>query len=247
MSETDHLALLRDPRLAELITAATPAWLWSPDATRILWANAVGAALFGASTLRALIARSFDPKRHPAAAQVARLADALPEGGAPRLERLRGFAPGVGRLLTCRCVRLAFAEDTAILVAATEAAGPRLTAAERLRRLFEGFDGPFATFSSDGTLVHATPGAARLLGDAGTLAAAGGAELAAAAFHAGQASGDTPVGRLTLERFGSDPTVLFVTIAPQPEPSIQAGDETAAPDAPEAPVAETATSKTSVA
>src|SRR5262249_21779134 len=67
------------------------------------------------------------------------------------------------------------------------------------------------------------------------------------AFHAGQASGDTPVGRLTLERFGSDPTVLFVTIAPLPEPSIQAGDETAAPDAPEGPVAETATSKTSVA
>src|SRR5689334_23175886 len=143
MSETDHLALMRDPRLAELITAATPAWLWAEDASRIVWANAVGAAMFGAPTLRALVEKSFDPRKHPAAAQVARLASALPADAPPRLERLRGFAPGIGRLLTCRCSRLTFAEGAAgILVAATEPAGTSLPVDERLRRLFDGFDGP---------------------------------------------------------------------------------------------------------
>src|SRR3954453_16733093 len=105
MSETDHLALMRAPCLAELITAATPAWLWAEDASRIVWANAVGAAMFGAVTLRALVEKGMDPKKHPAAIQVARLEHALPDDGPPRLERLRGFAPGIGRLLTCRCSR----------------------------------------------------------------------------------------------------------------------------------------------
>src|SRR5689334_2573069 len=155
MSDTDHLALMRDPRLAELITAATPAWLWTEDASRIVWANAVGAAMFGAGTLRAVVEKTFDPRKHPAAMQVARLARALPATASPRLERLRGFAPGVGRLLTCRCSRLTFADGPAgILVAATEPAGPTLSVDERLRRLFDGFGGAFAAFSSEGSLIH---------------------------------------------------------------------------------------------
>ena len=32
-----------DPRLAVHATSALPAWLWSVDGTRILWANPVGA------------------------------------------------------------------------------------------------------------------------------------------------------------------------------------------------------------
>ncbi len=38
-----------DPRLAVHATSALPAWLWSTDGTRILWANPVGARLFGAA------------------------------------------------------------------------------------------------------------------------------------------------------------------------------------------------------
>jgi hypothetical protein len=38
-----------DPRLAVHATSATPAWLWSVDSTRILWANPVGARLFNAA------------------------------------------------------------------------------------------------------------------------------------------------------------------------------------------------------
>jgi PAS domain S-box-containing protein len=151
-------------------------------------------------------------------------------------------------LLTCRCSRLTFADGAAgILVAATEPAGPTLPVDERLRRLFEGFEGPFAAFSSQGSLIHAAPDAARLLGNAGTLAAAGAADLAAAVFQHGQAAGDTPVGRLTLERFGTEPAALFVTIAPLPEPEIPApSEEPAMPEAGERaqPSAETTVAET---
>ena len=50
---SQELALLRHPRLAALATSAWPAWLWSADGSQILWANAVGAALFGAATVSA--------------------------------------------------------------------------------------------------------------------------------------------------------------------------------------------------
>src|SRR5580693_5292855 len=72
-SVESELALLRDPRLAALATGVLPAWLWSADASRILWANGVGAALFGAADAIALAPRRFDVK-NPAAAQVIRLA-----------------------------------------------------------------------------------------------------------------------------------------------------------------------------
>ena len=38
-----------DPRLAVHATSALPAWLWSVDGVRILWANPVGARVFGAA------------------------------------------------------------------------------------------------------------------------------------------------------------------------------------------------------
>ena len=49
-----QLSCLRDSRLAPLATSALPAWLWSADATRIVWANPTGAAIFGASTWAAI-------------------------------------------------------------------------------------------------------------------------------------------------------------------------------------------------
>src|SRR6476620_651440 len=93
-----HLAFLRDPRLAALATSALPAWLWSTDATRIVWANPIGAAMLGASTSGAIGDRAFDPA-HLAVAESARLATTLTPGAPPRLERLRGFGAGVGRAL----------------------------------------------------------------------------------------------------------------------------------------------------
>src|SRR5262245_24322456 len=217
MGETDHLGLMRDPRVAELITADRPAWLWAPDATRILWANAVGTAMFGAASVRALAERRFDA-RHPAALQVARLADALPADAAPRLERLRGFASGIGRLLTCSCARITLGDGgTAILIAATDAAGPSLAAPERVQRLFDGIEGDVAVFSADGSLIHATPKANHILGDATHLAAI--RKIASEAHDTGQAVGETPGGRATVERLGAGPAAILVaTLTPLPEP-----------------------------
>jgi PAS domain S-box-containing protein len=223
MSETDHLAFMRDPRFADLVASALPAWLWAIDATRVLWTNASGAALLGAATVGALQQRQFD-RKHPAARQVARLADALPPDAARR-DRLQGFAAGVGRLLTCSCARLALADGTpAILIAATEPAGPRLPFPERIRRLLDGFDGPFAAFSRDGRLVHAAPEIRGRLGGIATLAAAGAAELAATAHETGRAVGETPLGLLTLERIGTGKTeILLAILATVPTP--QAAEE----------------------
>src|SRR3981189_2296664 len=96
-----HPGFLSDPRLAAHATSAAPVWLWSADATRVLWANAVGAAIFDAATPAALAGRHFDP-HHQAASQILRLAASLRPGGAARLERLRGFRGGFRVLLWAR-------------------------------------------------------------------------------------------------------------------------------------------------
>ena len=167
-----ELALLRDPRLAALATSPWPAWLWSADASRLLWANAAGAALFGAADTRQCVERRFDAK-NPTAAQIVRLAATLPSAGPPRLERLRGFGLGFGRALTCACSRLVVADGKAsVLVAATEPAGPALSLVERVRRLF-GDDEPLAAFTADGALVHASEAARAQLGGANSLSALG--------------------------------------------------------------------------
>jgi len=79
-----------DPRLAVHATGALPAWLWSVDGTRILWANPVGARLFGAANGATLAKKIFGPA-DARRRQVAQLAGQLSSSGAIRLQRLRGF------------------------------------------------------------------------------------------------------------------------------------------------------------
>jgi len=103
MSEAGSLLVyLCDPKLAPHVTAETPAWLWSADASRILWGNPAAAAIFNAATPAALAGHTIDPKG-TAALQMARLAGTLPHGSAPRLERLRGFGGRFGGALLCSC------------------------------------------------------------------------------------------------------------------------------------------------
>ena len=157
-------AVLRHPRLASLATAEWPVWLWDVDGSRILWANAVGAAIFGAETASACAKRRFSVSEVPAA-QVPRLAATLPSGGQERLERLRGFGGGLGRALTCACSRIV-ADDGggAVLIVAAEPAGPSLTLAERVQRLLDQDGEPAAIFTTDGGLVHANGKAQHWLG-----------------------------------------------------------------------------------
>jgi PAS domain S-box-containing protein len=208
-----HLAYLRDPRLAALATAATPAWLWSTDATRILWANPVGAAIFGLSPAD-IPARRFEP-RDQVATQIARLLGTLRLGAAARLERLRGFGTGIWRVLTCGCSRITLADHTAgVLVVAMEPAGPALTLAEQIRRLYDGSGLAVAAFAPDGALIHATPPAGARLGGAVTLATLGAAQLGADAVARGRAGGEIALGHVTVERLGADATTALVATLP---------------------------------
>jgi PAS domain S-box-containing protein len=216
-----HPGFWSDPRLAAHATSTAPAWLWSTDATRVLWANAVGAAIFDA-TPAALRARHFDAQ-DPAVAQVLRLAASLRPGGAARLERLRGFGTGF-RLLMCACSRIAVGDQTpGILVVAVEPAGPALSLAERVRRLYEGTDLAVAAFGPDGTLIHTTPEGDAKLGGATTLAGLGAERMAQDAIATGRATGDLHLGPLTIERLGADATtVLAATFGvAQPAPAAE--------------------------
>src|SRR5688572_1651318 len=156
---------LHDPRLRPLALRPAPAWLWSPDATRLLWANPTGAAVFNAPTPAALAVRTFD-RTHTAAAEVARVAATLRDNGALRLERLRGFGAAMGRMLTCACSRITLADGTAaVLIAAAEASGPHLPLQESVSRLLAANVDPIAVFGDDGVLIGATAAARRMIGD----------------------------------------------------------------------------------
>ena len=213
MSEAiSGLFWLRDPRLAPLALGPWPAWAWSLDGTRILFANPTGAAIFGAETPTALAACRFEGS--DVAAQVVRLAATLPEDGASRFERLRGFGAGLERTLTCRCARTRLSDGTdAILIAATEQAGPELSLAERVAYHLAETNAPVAAFAPDGTLIAATVDARAHLAGARTLAALGAEALAADADS--HAEGNTVAGRLTLDRVGA---VLFATFGAAPAP-----------------------------
>src|ERR1700694_5768993 len=153
-----------DPRLAVHATSALPVWLWSTDGTRILWANPVGARMFGAANGAALAKKIFGPA-DAHRRQVAQLAGRLPLSGATRLERLRGFGAPLGMLVTCGCARLDFAYGShGILVAAAETVGRTMRLLERLQRLIEGIDTPIAAFARDGMFVGASEAARPLLG-----------------------------------------------------------------------------------
>jgi len=207
-----ELALLRHSRLAALATSAWPAWLWSADGSRMLWANAVGAAIFGAATTA-----ECEPRRFTAsdtlAAQIIRLAATLPSGSQERLERLRGFGAGFGRALTCICSRIVLDDGiAAVLVAAAEPAGPALTLTERVRRLFTNADEAVAAFTPDGALLYANAVAQKRLAGATTLSALG-------------------IDTSAATTLGADATrALVVTLPPPPTeaPRAQAATEPAA-------------------
>ena len=226
-------ASLSDARLAAHALTPTPAWLWSGDGTRILWANPVGAAIFRVETADALQALRFEPDQ-ASAAQIIRLAETLPAGDMPRLERLRGLGAYIGKPLTCACSRFQSQNfSDAILVVATEAAGPNLTLDERIKRLLVGGDKPAAAFSADGELMRATDGAAPLLGDARDLPAIIGEPLAAQASRDGHAEGEAPAGRVTLDKLGAGNTYVlllaFSGAVKSAEPLEQTPEAVAAP------------------
>ena len=216
-----EFVLSRDARLsAQLVdhaTSASPAWLWSADGSRILWANAVGAAIFGAANISELASLRFEAKL-PAAAEIVRLAETLPSSGQARLERLRGFGASFGRTLTCVCSRLSLAGGSpAVLVIANEPAGRALPLSERVKRLFSDQAQAQAAFAPDGMLVAATSAAEQRFAGKPTLSALGLTATASKALAAGSADAPTEHGQVTMRRLGSGASaVLLATFGSEP-------------------------------
>jgi len=96
-----------DPRLAAHANGLLPAWLWSADGARILWANPAGLDVFGARDGAQLSEEIFGPA-DPHRRQIAQVARQLDPNGAVRMERLRGFGAAPGNLATCSCARIDF-------------------------------------------------------------------------------------------------------------------------------------------
>jgi PAS domain S-box-containing protein len=212
-----------DPRLAVHATSALPAWLWSIDGTRILWANPVGARLFGAANAPELAKKVFGPADSHRR-QVAQLAGRLPPSGAIRLERLRGFGAPLGMLVTCGCARLDFADGShAILVAAAETVGRPMPLIERLQRLVEGLDTPIAAFARDGMFVGASDAARSLFGFR-NLAEAGLDDARSDALKQGRVEQPIGIGHIVLQRVGAGADIglvaLIAPVAPRADPPI---------------------------
>jgi PAS domain S-box-containing protein len=227
-----------DPRLAVHATSATPAWLWSIDGTRILWANPVGARLFNAAHGAALANKIFGPADLHRR-QVARLAGRLPSNGAIRLERLRGFGAALGALVTCGCARLDFADGGhGILIASAEAAGRTMPLVERLQRLVEGIDAPIAALTRDGIFVGASNAARSLLGFR-NLAEVGLDDACSEALKQGRVETPVGIGHLILQRVGTGADVGLVALI-APGATQAAHTRHTAPASPEAAMTEPA-------
>ncbi len=217
-----QFACLSDQRLAAHALSPTPVWLWSTDATRVLWANPVAAAIFDATSPGALAALRFEAE-HAAAAQVARLAGTLPQGGAPRLERLRGFGAGYGTRLVCLCSRIVLADNSsAVLVVATERAGNDLALPDRAQRLLADIDRPAAVFTADGELIEAMPAARERFGDKRDLVALGAEQLAREASLNGRADGDIAAWPATVLRLGAGATMTLLVAFAASEAGVRA-------------------------
>ncbi|HWM82323.1 MAG TPA: histidine kinase dimerization/phospho-acceptor domain-containing protein [Pseudolabrys sp.] len=216
------LDCLLDPRLSPHAASPRPTWLWSTDGRRLLWANPVGAAIFGAPTPAATAALNFDAT-HTATVQIARLAASLIDNGAPRLERLRGFDARPGGMLTCACSRIALAGfGKAVLVVASERAGPDLPLDERTRRLFADIAQPVMAYAADGSALAAT---ATLTARLAELDQADGADalvqpaLVSDALMSGSATGDSRIGPLTLTRIGEGASTLVLAMPQMARPA----------------------------
>ena len=216
-----------DPRLAVHATSALPAWLWSTDGSRVLWANPVGARLFGAANGAALAKKTFGPA-DTSRRQIAQLAGRLPPTGAMRLERLRGFGAALGRLMTCSCALLVFPDGShGILIAAAETSGRAMPLIERLQRLVEGIETPIIAFASNGLFVGASEAARALFGFP-SFSEAGFDAARSEALANGRVERPIGTGHMVLQRVGTGSDIgLVALIAPGAAPATHPGEPTA--------------------
>jgi PAS domain S-box-containing protein len=242
MSEADvQLHGICDPRLAVHATSAMPVWFWSLDGARILWANAVGARLFGAANAAVLAERTIgaaDPHRR----QAAQLAMRLSPSSSARLERLRGFGAPLGRLLTCACARLTFADGTGgLLIAAVESAGRPMPLTERLASLVDSISTPAIIFTPNGALAGVNEPAKHFAALFSDLTGPGFDEARSGALRDGRSMLKMDIGRVSVHRVGSgDATALVALIGAKavPKPTPKPAAEVILPEADTGPTVE---------
>ena len=233
---TPQLAILLDPRLAAQALAPAPVWLWSPDADRILWANPAGAAIFDAASPGEAALLRFDA-RHSASVQIARLSGTLPHGGAPRLERLRGFGASIGATLVCLCSRVVLADgSSAILIASAERARKAIALPDRATRLLRDFGPAAAIFTADGEIIAAQPAAIERMGNQRDLVALGAEKLARDASLNDIAEGEIQAGHITMIKLGAGSTFALLVVFTEPAGPARSGARTnAVADLPKIP------------
>jgi PAS domain S-box-containing protein len=216
MTKTEfQLLAFGDPRLAVHATSALPVWLWSADGRHVLWANPVGARVFGAANSAELAEKIFGPA-DAHRRQVAQLANRLPSDGATRLERLRGFGAGLGVLMTCGCARLDFPDGNhGILITAVETVARTPALVERLQHLVEGQEMPAASFTANGLLIGASEAARALLGFR-HLSEARAEQARQDALTHGRAEVEIEGGKLLLQRVGSGVEIGLVGVITPP-------------------------------
>ncbi len=216
MDDTNfQLLAIRDPRLAVHAASTKPAWLWSSDGTRILWANAVGAQIFGARNATALAIKNFGPADQHRR-QVIQLSTRLPPDGAMRLERLRGFGTTLGGLITCACARLAFSDGMrGILLVANTPPSTAMPVNERLLHLVEDMEIPVATFTNEGIFAGASEAATCLPGFLQTISNLDVDALRSDILRDGRVEMDSGLGRVTVHHIGiGADSGLIALIAP---------------------------------
>ena len=179
----------------------------------------------GAATAAALIAKTFGPADSHRR-QIAQLGRQLPENGALRLERLRGFGAPLGTLATCGCARIDLPDGKrAVLITSTDAGGRSFAWPERLKRLVESSEHALLAFTQDGQFAGISAAGRRLFG----MSEFCFAEARRTALAEGVATVTFGAERVALYRIGSGNQVGLVAVplpilpeeidAPSPAPT----------------------------
>jgi PAS domain S-box-containing protein len=158
------LGLSAIPETGPLLLSAAPAWIWSRDGSRVLWANPAGGRTLGAASFGALWDRRW-PEAHPLRRAIASLSRALPEQG--MLARLRLTKNSLALPTACRCRLLRLpGDERGVLVESLEARGAA-TSPGALASFFAGPNTDVAILNAPGeAVVETSPGTAAAIAPA---------------------------------------------------------------------------------
>jgi PAS domain S-box-containing protein len=146
------------PEVGGSLLSGAPAFVWSRDGARVLWANPIGASTLGQGRFERLWERRW-PEKHALRRTIASLGRALPERG--MLARLRLAENPLSVPMACRCSFVRAGNDErGILIVGLERVGEVPSFAE-LALYFSGAHGDAALLSAAGEpLVESAQGAA---------------------------------------------------------------------------------------